>query len=225
MIISENEKKNTVSAANQLSSSSVSFHKEGGILKVLFVGNSITRHGPKAEIGWHGDWGIAASSIDKDYVHRLVTMLNEKYGKVDFCIAQLADWERGYLNGSEILQKQYSSVRDFGADLVVIRIGENMPKGSAPDCKPQFAEMIRYFVTKETTRVIVTDSFWRNDARDKMILEIANENGYTFCHIGDLEQDPSTMAIGQFEHHGVSVHPSDYGMEQIANRLFEAISS
>ena len=34
--------------------------------KILFVGNSITSHGPKADIDWRGNWGMAATSLDKD---------------------------------------------------------------------------------------------------------------------------------------------------------------
>ena len=61
--------KNTVSAENQLKQNScVTFFGDGN-LKILFVGNSITRHGVLEEIGWLNDHGMAASSIDKDYVH------------------------------------------------------------------------------------------------------------------------------------------------------------
>ena len=224
--VSKNELDNTVSAEKQLGSNSVLSHEsEKNGLKVLFVGNSITRHGYKADIGWYGDWGMAASCKENDYVHKTVDMLREKYGEIDFFVAQAAEWERNYERTSEVLSESYSKARDFGADIVIIRIGENMPKGSAPECKPQFAEMIKFFASNPKAKVIVTDSFWRNDARDGMIKEIAEENGYVFCHLCDLELDESNMAIGLFEHKGVAKHPSDKGMEMIAKRIFDCIVS
>ena len=50
-------------------------------LKVLFVGNSITLHGPKADIDWHGNWGMAATSADKDYVHLVTKALAARQGR------------------------------------------------------------------------------------------------------------------------------------------------
>ena len=37
-------------------------------IRVLFIGNSITLHGKAPELGWHGDWGMAASAKENDYV-------------------------------------------------------------------------------------------------------------------------------------------------------------
>ena len=218
--VSKNELANNVSAQNQLNGNpNISFERNEGGVKVLFVGNSITRHGYKPDIGWYGDWGMAASCKEKDYVHRTVAMLEEKLGKLDVCIAQGAIWERDYEDTTAVLNETYAEARDFLADVVIIRIGENMPKGSAPDCKPQFAQMIRFFASNPKAKVIVTDSFWRNDARDGIIKEIAEEEGYVFCQIHDLEEDEANMAIGLFEHRGVAKHPSDLGMERIAERI------
>ena len=77
MCISANAAGNNVSAQNQLDINKYVqiFKGEDSKVKVLFVGNSITRHAPKADIGWSGDWGMAASCREKDYVHLVVSAL------------------------------------------------------------------------------------------------------------------------------------------------------
>ncbi|MCA9021036.1 MAG: SGNH/GDSL hydrolase family protein, partial [Planctomycetaceae bacterium] len=48
--------------------------------KILFLGNSITLHGPSKKIGWEGNWGMAASSLDKDYVHIVTDSFTKSSG-------------------------------------------------------------------------------------------------------------------------------------------------
>src|SRR4051812_102045 len=45
---------------------------------ILFMGNSITLNAPLPERGWHGNWGMAATAEDSDYVHQTVRLLKEK---------------------------------------------------------------------------------------------------------------------------------------------------
>ena len=216
---------NNVESKNQLDSSRyvTKVIKEENALKVIFVGNSITLHAPKLEIGWNGNWGMAASKKEYDYVHRVVQGLEERFGQVNYCIAQGAAWERDYPKGQKILKQYYETARDFNADVVIIRIGENIPNSMLQevDCKPYFEEMIRFFASNPSAKVIVTDNFWRKELLDYIIKEIAEENGYIFCKLHDLQDDERTMAIGQFEHKGVSIHPGDYGMECIAKRILK----
>lgn len=220
-IISENEKKNTVRAENQVKDD-FRFTTEGsGKTKVLFIGNSITRHGPAPEIGWFGDYGMAASSREKDYVHVTASLLDEPLGSITIGIAQLADWERNYAEEG-ILSRLYQKAQAFRADIVIVRIGENMAPDAAPACRPYFEEMIRFFAHKAHT-VVVTNSFWRNDARDKMLQELALGNGYIFCSISGLESDRRNMALDEYEHRGVAGHPSDLGMKAIAERIADAV--
>jgi hypothetical protein len=199
--------------------------KDENALKVLFVGNSITLHAPKPEIGWNGNWGMAASKKEYDYVHRVVEGLEETFGPVNYCIAQGAAWERDYPRGKAILEQYYKDARDYQADVVIIRIGENIPNSTLQevDCKTHFEEMIRFFASNPSAKVIVTDNFWRREMLDNVLQEIAEENDYLFCQLHDLQDDEKTMAIGQFEHKGVSIHPSDYGMECIAKRILKLL--
>ena len=44
----------------------------GGGIRVLVYGNSIALHGPKPDIGWTNDWGMAASARGKDFAHLVV---------------------------------------------------------------------------------------------------------------------------------------------------------
>ena len=55
---------NTVAAEGQMKNSSTVYYlgNPAAARRLLIVGNSITRHGPLAEIGWLHDWGMAASA-------------------------------------------------------------------------------------------------------------------------------------------------------------------
>ena len=227
--ISKNAEANTVSAIHQLDPTKYVriTEKPGAKLKVLFVGNSITRHMPLPSIGWEGDWGMAASCEEKDYVHQTVRLLEEKLGEpVNFCVAQLAEWERRYREGAAPLEEFYIPARDFAADIVIIRIGENINRDADHEvpCEPFYEEMVKFFVTDPDAQVIVTDNFWNIPQLNVQFEAAAKKNGWTFVKIGDLEQDERTMAKGLFWHEGVAAHPSDYGMLKIAERLAGAVN-
>ena len=224
---SENIRRNTVSAEKQLPDNElVQIYQKGTEkLKVLFVGNSITYHAPKQEIGWEGSWGMAASRPSNDYVHRTVSMLEERYGEVAYAIAQLARWELQFDEETVEWKKMYESARSFHADIVVIRMGENIPteRLKCADTKKHIENMIASF-SDNNKAIVVTDSFWKRTKLDHLLREICEERKYIFCQISDLEADKNTMALGLFSHEGVSIHPSDYGMEKIANRIVSAVN-
>lgn len=225
MIESKNAAANTVKAEGQVDVNQyVSIFNRGGKKRVLFFGNSITRHEPNASLGWHGDWGMAASSREKDFVHLIVAELDKKYGKVDYCIAQGSAWEFNYRNSTETLKKFYSEARDFDAEIIVIRIGENVTaaKHLEVSCKPAFAEAVDFLVGKSAEKVVITDMFWYSVYNDDL-REVCEEKGHTFCHLTDLENDERTMAKGLFEHPGVAGHPGDFGMQCIADRILAKI--
>ena len=156
---------NTVPAVDQMKNAKkVSFlGKKDAPLKILIVGNSITRHGPKADIGWPNDWGMAASALEKDYVHRLYTMLTESGKEVYMRIRQAADWERNFKDPACL--SWFAEDKDFQADILLFRLGENVVSKDTPYLQDATREFVKY-LCPEQGRVVFTTCFWKN-SREK----------------------------------------------------------
>lgn len=217
--------KNDVPSENQIEESdSVKFRLSADAdLKVLFLGNSITRHGAKPDIGWYGDHGMAASCAENDYVHRLVSMLERDGKKVSYCVCNLSAWESSW--NDELLEKNYRAARDFGADVAVVRLGENAGLlDRADEFIPHYKRLIEYFAVR-AEHIVVTDLFWEYEPFDAAVGALAENNGYAFAQIHDLGNLDEMKAIGEFEHAGVAAHPSDKGMNAIAERIYSALKN
>lgn len=211
--------KNTVNAETQLSSGGrLTFYGDSG-KRIMFVGNSITKHDILPEIGWMESYGMAASCQEKDYVHLLMKKIDEK-AEASYCICQVADWERHYKQGEKMLSS-FEAARDFESDIIVMRIVENCPTEEFDGEKfsEEYKRLIRYLDKTGNAKVIITTSFWRHTA-DNEIVKTAIELGYPYLYLGDMGERNEMMAIGLFEHKGVQIHPGDKGMKEIAERIW-----
>lgn len=190
---------------------------EGKGKRIMFVGNSITLHGILHEIGWHNEWGMAASSIENDYVH--IIMNKEIFPDAQYCICQVAEWEGEYKNG-ESKFNLFENARKFHADIIVMRFIENVPaKDFDPEIfKASYDKLLNYLNKSQKAKVVLTTGFWRHPG-DNVIIEYAKEKGLPCVLLGDLGEDESMKAIGLFEHSGVANHPGDLGMKNIAERI------
>ena len=208
---------NTVSAKNQVARGEELNHlgNENAPIKILVVGNSITLHAPKPEIGWHDRWGMAASAEEKDYVHVLFSKLKAAGKDVYMRVHQMAYWERNFR--TEDVAQLYADDRDFDPDILVFRLGENVPDALVPYFKEAMEKLIS--VICPHGKVVYTTTFFKNHPLDAAIRQTAGERGENFAEIGWETRD--WMAIGKFEHDGVQIHPGDEGMQVIADRIFE----
>lgn len=215
--------KNTVSAKGQLGNDPfirIHYPEHTG-LRVMFIGNSITLHGVLKSIGWENEWGMAASSIDKDYVHLLEQKILKKHPDASFCICQVAEWERNYFKGEQILEN-YAKAREFDADVLLFRMVENVPNGEDFDCQlfeEQCRKLIKY-LGGDRAKLLLSTSFWHHKA-DEGLRTVANDDGYPLIELGDLGENDENKAIGKFWHDGVANHPGDLGMKRIADRIFD----
>ena len=219
--------KNTVKAENQLEKNQfITFiNPEGKGKRVLFVGNSITRHGIKHDIGWHNDWGMAASDLEKDYVHLVAKEISQKDSKAAFCICQAAEWECNCYDGEKTFEF-FQEARNFKADIIVIRLVENCPMDNYNSelFMEEYGKFVAYLNGSGNAEVIITTGFWKHIA-DSTIRDYAHKNEYPLVELNDLGEDDKMKAIGLFEHEGVANHPGDLGMEKIAERIFNVLKS
>ena len=218
--------KNTVKAEHQLPESQyVSFPtpQTSGV-RILFAGNSITRHAPKPDIGWTHDWGMAASALDKDYVHQTMPRVADSGTDACACIAQVSAWEGHYADGRSRLPL-YDTARAFRPDIIVWRAIENCPAADFdPDAfTDNLQALIDYLNADGHARVIWTTSFWHHPG-DDAVRALAQLRGEPLVELGDLGEQDAMKAIGLFAHSGVAAHPGDAGMQEIAARIFAAMA-
>ncbi len=192
-------------------------------LRVLFVGNSITLHSPCPSIGWTNNWGMAASALEKDYVHLVTAGIERETGRrADLRIRNLAEFERGFET------YDFAKIADlvaFRPDYLVVALGENVrPLATEKDklaYREAFRKLLERFVQGGARpRVVVKGTFWRNDERDALMAHAARELGMTF--VATPCTDDSMMALGLFKHGGVAAHPGDKGMAEMARLVLKA---
>lgn len=216
-------------ADQQSSSGRAGFIGNTPINKVLFLGNSITLHGPLESIGWSGNWGMAASEENKDFVHLLtqhITETTHKQPKV--MVRNIADFERGYQDFN--IQKNLESAIAFEADLIIIAIGENVTALKTEEDRQAYETAVRTLLKElhannRKSKIFVRSVFWSDAFKDEAMSQACASTGATFVDLGKLDADETHFAISerQIEHAGVARHPGDKGMRVIADGLWKAI--
>lgn len=196
--------------------------------KILFVGNSITKHGPKADIDWHGNWGMAAISEEKDYVHVVTKALAVKHGATPtIMVKNVADFERAHV-GYDIAGK-FTDAAAFRADLIVLCIGENVAALKTPEAQAKYQEQVTALLktlrSNPKAQIVVRSSFWANTAKDTAMRQACETVGGTFVDISALSKDEKNYARSErpYKHAGVANHPGDRGMAAIAEEIVKAV--
>ncbi len=202
--------------------------KSDAIRKILFLGNSITLHGPKEDIGWLGNWGMAASVGEKDYVHLVTSAIARHNGSApEIKVRNIADFERNYATYD--VDKEMKELFAFDPDLVILAIGENVPVLGSDEAKTQFKtsamKILKGVLAKRRPMVVVRSSFWADPAKDQILAQACQEVNGIFVDIGQLGKEESNYARSerQFKDNGVAAHPGDKGMKAIADSIVQKI--
>lgn len=199
--------------------------------RILFLGNSITLHGPKPEIGWTFDWGMAASAREKDFVNILLERFAAAgHGAaVEAWIENIASFEREYATFD--VAARFDALAEFGADIVILAIGENVATLETERDQARFRSavttLLGHVARAGAKAVCVRGTFWVDPVKDAMMRQACAEAGGTFVDISHLGDDEKNYGRSEreFQHDGVAAHPGDVGMMAIADAIWAAVEA
>ena len=161
---------------------------ETGTVNMLYLGNSMTWHGIKAEIGWGGEgqaggeWGMAATAPEKDYAHLTSAGYGKWCGRTPITRAvNIATWEQNYTgyNVQLALADEIRFVSTAEVAVVVFAVGENIGAWDPTAFKTSFKNLVKTFTDilgeSAKTQAVVRSEFWRNNTRAAVMKEVADE--------------------------------------------------
>lgn len=180
-------------------------------VRILFAGNSLTRHRP---LRMHqGNWGMAASSESNDYVHQTVRLYSEHAGvQVDYRLAHLdIPW-------TDEIPAYEQAIVDFAPDVVVLQVGDN-----AKQDEEEYKVILRRIIEATGNRRVVLTGAWYGGHREAWNAAVAAEYANVlFVPINDIRSD-ATVADAACHDDPICSHPGDAGMLAIAERLQDAL--
>jgi lysophospholipase L1-like esterase len=212
------------------------------IHKILFLGDSITHSVPGPQIGWTGDWGMAASAPEKDYVHLFLAQLaaarieKGRYAGNPVPPASPAP-EIWIFNegGPKVTDKlQFTgTISAFKADLALIQLGENDKKDiTVEGFQKPYEALIAAIRAGNPRAVILCAGVWGiwptgDQTKNTLIRAACKKYEAAFADLGAAYADPGNHALSEnrFTNAAVNWHPGDGGMGAYAEAFWKAFTN
>lgn len=175
----------------------------------LAIGNSITQH-PVYGDYWWGEWGMAASSEDKDYYHIVADKIANEKDEYTTQALNFTIWEEPFYEREDAL-KYLEGYVDETLDLVTIQLGENIYQDSSSDTETasksksskssstssatfeekladDYEDLIHYIKEKApNAKILVIGEFWTDDTKDSAKQKACQETGATFVSLSEIQ--------------------------------------
>jgi lysophospholipase L1-like esterase len=201
------------------------------IHRILIAGDSITHHSPSpadSGLGWQGDWGMAATAADKDYVHLFLAKLAAAQGAgttpPDF-------WISGEGGGKITDQLKFADkITAYHADLALVQLGENDRVATVEAFQQPYEQLLAAIRAGNPNVRILCVGVWGiwptgDHTKDNMIRAACQKYGATFADLGDAFTKPENQAKSENRYTvpGINWHPSDSGMAAYADAFWQAL--
>ncbi len=186
------------------------------VKELLIVGDGITCHAPAPELGWNGDWGMAAGSAERDFAHRLLANVRKHSPgavlRVDGIMYE--DTMTGWVH-----------LVPNSADVVVIQLGDNY-RGGIPveEYRESYARMIDD-LRGDGAPAVVCVGTWSNPELDPVIRQAAESRGAVFVDLSQIAADPANRAAADGVYPKLGDRPGDRGMQAIADAVGRALEA
>jgi hypothetical protein len=201
--------------------------------RIVYLGNSITQHGPDPSIDWKANWGMAASLPELDYASQVTAALRHAIGG-----PVTADIRSDFAFEHDFLRLSISEVETLlepipRARFVILQLGDNVDlSGGRSDGElfgRQYAILLSglaaHFGPKVT--LLCVGKWWPAPAVDAEIEARCTSAGGSYVRISDIYSEPWGRAATerQFAASGIGEHPGDRAMHEIARRVSAALAA
>ena len=197
----------------------------------LAIGNSITVH--PINTYWWNECGMAATSLENDYVHRLSKLLNINQTRVFEYAFNFSVWEMQSHDRGETLSL-LDGILCSKLDLITIQLGENVLDSTT--FESDLEELICHLQNSSpNAKIAVIGDFWDEKEHDIIKQKVCKKFGISFVDLNEIKsQEKYKCVIGTtvydkignmhiVEHDGVAKHPNDEAMMWIAQKVYETV--
>ena len=209
-------------------------------LRILFWGASTTKHTPNASLGWYGNWGMAASAEENDYVHKLVSYLEEEFypskvtfeviaaSTLDVDLTSCTDANKDWTNHVQYREIE-ETIKQLKPNIIVTAMTGNMGADTsvevAYNAYKQFYDMM-YSYGPDTIIIAQHCGLSCKVRNDKVIEQLDKDYSdkvFFDYHVNPtMKLDPANLAP-EFEHSGVAAHWGDKGHNLVATTCFNLL--
>jgi hypothetical protein len=203
--------------------------------RILFVGNSITRHGFNSttveKLKWDHVAGMAASSEEKDYAHTFAGLIQPSLPSRKL-VLNFASLVPGGDGTSEERLAPVISHASEPCDLVIIQFGEHEKQARGIDAmKETYEKLVSLILASPSKPLIICVGNWVPGSGgagytgwgrtvQEAMRQICEKHGLPFVSVEEIAMDPANRGWG--ENPGVQWHPNDRGQELYARKISEA---
>jgi len=213
-----------------VASSALAQTQDRNYKKILFIGDSITSHGPKEELAWSGTWGMAASSAEKDYAHLFVAKVEAAQNGVKPVFLITAQGGGTLVNAVNCVDQ----FKAYQADLAVIQLGENDRSDITEEgFQAPYERILSSIKEGNPKAAILCCGVWSppsgNPVKDEFIRKASKKYNAYFVDTLAINQTSINKAgmeyPGRYSHPGVAWHPGDKGMQAYADALWRTLQN